>query len=155
MDREENRIIDPVTGGAKGQKLARFDLIPPVAMIALAEHFGRGASKYTDRNWELGYKWSLHFAALQRHSWLWWSGEDDDPDGSSHLSAIMWHAACLMEVKETHPEMDDRPATHDSNEQKVKAHFEDWMLEKRQDMYRTCPDIEGRDYKTPQRDRDA
>lgn len=46
-DETEHRVVNPVTGGAKGQKLARFDLIPPDALWALAEHFGKGATKYT------------------------------------------------------------------------------------------------------------
>jgi hypothetical protein len=59
MDRdvEEKMHVDPVTGGVKGQKLARFDLIPVNPLWELAEHFGRGAQKYADRNFERGYDW--------------------------------------------------------------------------------------------------
>lgn len=35
------------TGGQKGMKDARFDLIPIGALRQLAEHYGRGAAKYT------------------------------------------------------------------------------------------------------------
>lgn len=43
----EIRTIDPITGGEKGMKLARFSLIPPDFLLALAEHYGKGARKYT------------------------------------------------------------------------------------------------------------
>lgn len=106
----EVRVINSETGAEKGSKLARFDLIPPKAIWALAEHFGRGARKYADRNWERGINYSLNYAATQRHLHQWWSGEDvDEETGSSHLIAAMWHMAALFTYLETHPELDDRP----------------------------------------------
>jgi hypothetical protein len=44
---KEERIVDPKTGAEKGMKLARFSLIPPGFVWALAEHYGKGAKKYT------------------------------------------------------------------------------------------------------------
>lgn len=112
MDRSEQRYVDPVTGAEKGRKLARFDLIPAGPLVALAEQYGRGATKYADRNWERGHPWGITFAAMNRHLWLWWQGEDIDPEsGGHHLDAVMWHAFALREFAETHPEMDDRPRT--------------------------------------------
>ena len=264
MDRNETIQVDATTGGKKAGKLARFDLIPPEPLIALAEHFGRGAQKYTSygectcvniidrymhsvivdrvtknrfvnviqnlqnanvkmhvngllkilklseneeestvkekeipldtyiqegeehisylqqnmtvlsktpvdfvdelinhgilttitlqselgepfvmdvtsvldslrnvgpngftkhlngcmsqkvlvegaRNWELGYDWGKSFAAMQRHAWLFWNGEDIDPEtGSHHLTAVAWHAFAMLEWFRTHPELDDR-----------------------------------------------
>lgn len=62
------------------------------------------------RNWELGYEWSLNFAALNRHLWAFWGGEDiDEETGAPHLDAVIWHAMVLRTFMETHPEMDDRP----------------------------------------------
>lgn len=43
----EVRVTDPETGGQKGQKPARFDLIPP-AIWEVAELYGKGAAKYTE-----------------------------------------------------------------------------------------------------------
>ena len=108
---DEIRVVNETTGGAKGQKPQRFDLVPAKALWALAEHYGKGAAKYgEDRNWERGYLWSLNFASAQRHLWQWWAGEDDDAEtGSSHLIAAMWHMAALYEFRTTHPELDDRP----------------------------------------------
>lgn len=97
MSIEEVRIIDPLTGGEKGSKLARYDLIPPEFEEALAEVYGRGARKYADRNWEKGYAWGLSFAALRRHLKAWQCGETIDPEtGAYHLAQVAWHAATLF-----------------------------------------------------------
>lgn len=107
----ERRVVNATTGGAKGQKLARFDLLPADALRQVAEHYGKGAAKYEDRNWERGYDWSLSFSAMQRHAWQWWNGEDvDEETGSSHLAAVIFHALALLTFDKTHPELDDRPA---------------------------------------------
>lgn len=94
---KEIRITDEKTGGQKGSKLARFDLIPPEALWGLAEHYGRGCEKYSDRNWEKGYKWGLSVAALQRHLYQWIMGESIDPEtGGHHLIAAAWHCFALF-----------------------------------------------------------
>ena len=94
---EEVRVVDPTTGGEKGSKLARFDLIPPEATWALAEHYGKGATKYAVRNWERGYAWSLCVSALQRHLHQWLMGESYDQEtGSHHLICVAWHAFALF-----------------------------------------------------------
>lgn len=94
---DEQRITDPLTGGQKGTKLARFSLIPSEFLWALAEHFGIGASKYADRNWEKGYAWSLCADALDRHWHAWKLGEMYDPETRSHhLIAVAWHACALF-----------------------------------------------------------
>lgn len=106
----ETRVVNDVTGGAKGKKLARYDLLPPDALRQVAEHFGKGAEKYEDRNWERGYDYSLSFAALQRHAWQYWGGEDIDPEtGTHHLCAVIFHALAQLTWLQTHPELDDRP----------------------------------------------
>lgn len=106
----ETRVVNNVTGGEKGTKLARFDLLPVRSLTAAAEQFGRGAFKYEDRNWERGYEWSLSYAALMRHLTAWWGREDNDPEfGTSHLDAVLFHAMAMREFIATHPEMDDRP----------------------------------------------
>lgn len=93
----ETRIVDPLTGGEKGQKLQRFDLIPNEFEVALATHYGRGATKYADRNWERGYRWSLSVGALRRHLAAWLDGESIDREtGSNHLIAAAWHCVALF-----------------------------------------------------------
>lgn len=107
---EEVRVVNASTGGEKGQKLARFDLIPVGPLWQVAELYGQGATKYEDRNWEKGYDWSLSYAALMRHATLFWGGEDADPkDGNSHLASVVFHALALMDYIVNHPELDDRP----------------------------------------------
>ena len=103
--------VNPETGARKGIKLAAFSLIPPQALRALAEHFGKGALKYDKNNWTLGYDWSLSYDALCRHLTLWWEGEDNDPEfEANHLVAVMWHAVVLFTfaTKEKYARFDDR-----------------------------------------------
>jgi len=105
----ERIVTDPVTGGKKGTKLARFDLIPPQATWHEAEVYGYGATKYEDHNWLKGYKWSLSYAALQRHLHAFWAGEYLDPEsGLPHLAHVKWHCNTLMTFKERDLGTDDR-----------------------------------------------
>lgn len=97
------------TGGEKGTKDERFDLIPISALTQLARHYGAGARKYDDNQWRKGYEWSKSYAALQRHLTAWWGGEDTDAEtGSSHVTAVAWHAFALLTFIEEHPDFDDR-----------------------------------------------
>lgn len=125
------------TGGQKGVKLQRFDLIPVEPLRLLAEHFGKGARKYDEHQWRSGYEWSKSYSALMRHLTEFWLGNDydvcsNDPDGCSmvtaagddfepleddtcynhtgshHMTAVAWHSFVLMEFTQTHPGHDDR-----------------------------------------------
>lgn len=105
----EQRMTDATTGGQKGIKLARFDLVPARALWALAEVYGKGAVKYEDDNWRRGYPWRWSFGALMRHAWAWFRGEDNDPEsGLPHLAHAAWHCFTLMEFGRLHPDKDDR-----------------------------------------------
>lgn len=98
------------TGGQKGTKPARYDLIPAQPLETLARLYGRGAEKYDDHNWRKGYDWSLSFAALQRHAWQFWNGEDNDAEtGLPHMASVAFHALALIEFMETHRDFDNRP----------------------------------------------
>ncbi|AXH46895.1 DUF5664 domain-containing protein [Mycobacterium phage Aminay] len=102
------------TGGQKAGNLERYDLIPAEPLRRLAEHYGRGALKYADDNWRKGYDWRLSFAALNRHLWQFWAGEDIDAEtGTPHIIAVAWHAFTLAEFAEIHPEFDTRLTTLD------------------------------------------
>lgn len=108
----EIRITDPNTGGMKGTKPARFGLIPPQELWDLAEHYGKGARKYADYNWQKGYGWHLAYDAMMRHAWAFWGGEDIDPEtGSHHMIAAAWHCLTLTWFSRNHPDGDDRPPT--------------------------------------------
>lgn len=105
----EVRVTNPITGGEKGSKIERFDLIPVYPLTVLAKHYGLGALKYDSNQWRKGYEYSLSYAALQRHLTAWWNGEDLDPEfGDSHLAAVAWHAFTLLQFEKDFPEMDDR-----------------------------------------------
>lgn len=98
------------TGGAKGVKLERYDLIPVGPLRQVARHYGEGSKKYPDRNWERGYEWSKSYAAMQRHLNAFWEGEDlDQETNSPHLAAVVFHCLALMEFATTCPSFDDRP----------------------------------------------
>lgn len=97
------------TGGQKGTKLERFDLLPVGALTTLARHYGVGALKYDDNQWRKGYEWSKSYAAMQRHLTEFWGGQDIDPEtGSPHMAAVAWHAFTLLTFMEDFPEYDDR-----------------------------------------------
>jgi len=90
----------------------RMELVPPSLITAVGTILTFGAKKYAPRNWEKGIAWGRVFGALMRHLWLWWAGENFDPE--THQSHL-WHAACcitfLIEYETTHEELDDRPSS--------------------------------------------
>ena len=120
LNADEVRTVSK-TGGEKGDKLERYDLIPVGPLREVARLYGMGARKYADRNWERGYPWHLSYAAMMRHLNAFWDGQINDehtptcPDdcvehtGMPHLAAAIFHAMALLEFTVTHPEYDDRP----------------------------------------------
>ena len=97
------------TGGEKGTKDERYDHIPVEALATVARHYGVGAKKYAAHNWRKGYEWSKSYAALQRHTQAFWSGEDiDEETGSPHMAAVAFHALALLTYMQEHPDFDDR-----------------------------------------------
>lgn len=125
------------TGGQKGVKEARYDLIPAGPEHELAVLFGRGARKYEDHQWRSGYEWSKSIAAISRHFNEFKQGRDYDVcsndlsgcshvdvhgnafvppawdtcynhTGAHHMTAVAWHSFVLLEFKDTHPDHDDR-----------------------------------------------
>lgn len=97
------------TGGEKGVKPERYDLIPVEAMALVAQLYGKGAEKYEAHNWRRGYEWSKSYQALQRHVTAFWGGEDLDPEMQlPHLASVIFHALTLMTFMEEQPQFDDR-----------------------------------------------
>ena len=120
----EVRVTDPTTGGQKGSKPQRFDLIPAEVLWELASIYGHGSSKYADRNWEKGYKWGLSFASLMRHAWKFWWGEEIDPEsGHPHMGHAMWHCAALLWFSRHRRELDDRPTGNEA----LGKEYQRWM----------------------------
>jgi hypothetical protein len=93
----EHRVVDPVTGGEKGQKPEQMSLIPIEALREVSRVYAYGAEKYSRDNWRKGYQWHLSYDAFQRHAMLFWSGEDTDLEsGLSHLAHAAFHLLTLM-----------------------------------------------------------
>ena len=105
----EIRITDPKTGGQKGQKDERFDLMPFDALEEVARVYGTGAKKYADDNWLKGYSWRLSAGALLRHVGRFMLGEDYDREsGHLHLAHAAWHCMTLITFKMRALGTDDR-----------------------------------------------
>lgn len=105
----EQRIVDPKTGGEKGRKPERYDLLPYEALDEVARVYGMGAEKYEDWNWAKGYAWSLSLGALQRHVAAFAQGEDADPEsGYSHLAHAAFHCLALITFQQHDLGTDDR-----------------------------------------------
>lgn len=95
----------------------RFDLIPAQALEEVARVFTIGAEKYEDRNWEKGMKWGRVFAAIMRHLWAYWRGEENDPeDGIPHPAHAAWGCLVLLEYARINKEKDDRPMRKEKKE---------------------------------------
>lgn len=81
----------------KDEGKLRLDLIPVDAMEELSKVYAFGAQKYAEHSWESGMKLSRVYAALLRHLFAWWRGEDTDPEsGLSHLAHVTWNAVALL-----------------------------------------------------------
>lgn len=87
------------TGGQKGVKLERHSLIPVLPLRLLAEHYGKGAKKYSDHQWRAGIGWDFLFDAEQRHMLTFWDGEDFDV--CPLVDGVYTGMGCITEHPET------------------------------------------------------
>jgi len=105
----EVRVVDPVTGGAKGSKPERLDQLPACALLEVGRVAGYGLDKYGQGNAAKGYAYSLSLAALWRHVLAWQDGEDRDPEtGRHHLAHAAWHCLTLIAFQVRGVGTDDR-----------------------------------------------
>lgn len=102
--------IDLKKEGAKYDKgKLRYDLIPADALDELARVYTIGSEKYDDNNWRLGMKWGKVFAAVMRHMWAFWGGEELDPeDGIAHTIHAAWGCFTLFNYSRIQKRFDDR-----------------------------------------------
>ena len=110
----------------------RYDLLPPEALEELIRVYTLGAEKYNDRNWEKGMDYGRIFAAIQRHLWEFWKGEDRDEESNLlHLAHAAWGCMSLLTYKIRNIGTDDRKLTEES---KIDNHTEKLprLLEKRE-----------------------
>ena len=91
----------------------RYDLLPADALELVIKLYGDGAKKYGERNWEKGLGYGQVFAAMMRHAWAWFRGQDydSDPVGSSqhHMASVAWCALTLLAYHLRKTGTDDRP----------------------------------------------
>ena len=91
----------------------RHDLVPSYAQEQYAKVMTFGSTKYAERNWEKGMKWSKVLASLERHLQAIKRGEDYDPETLLlHSAHIMCNAAFITEYYKIYPEGDDRPHSY-------------------------------------------
>lgn len=87
----------------------QMGLIPPRALVDVAEVYTMGANKYAAHNWTKGMKWSRVYDAVQRHLNAFWAGENLDQESQlCHLAHAAWGCLTLLEFRRLHPELDDR-----------------------------------------------
>lgn len=86
------------TGSCRDSRVGkgRFDLISPIALKRLAQHYENGALKYGDRNWEKGQPLSRYIDSLIRHAYCLLEGQRDE----DHASAIAWNAMAYVHTEE-------------------------------------------------------
>lgn len=71
---------------------SRPDLVPGCVMLRVGQHFGMGAEKYGERNFEKGIPSSRTLASLCRHVEQYKAGDESE----DHLAAIVANAVFLM-----------------------------------------------------------
>lgn len=106
---DEVRVTDPKTGGQKGSKPERFELLNWAFFAELARVADFGARKYADHNWLKGYAWSLNIGAAFRHLVRFVLGESYDPESRCHhLAHLAWHCMALYTFERRGLGTDDR-----------------------------------------------
>jgi len=73
----------------------RFDLISPIALLRIAQHFENGAEKYGDRNWEKGQPLSRYLDSAIRHIYAFLGGSRDE----DHLAAASWNTMAAIHTE--------------------------------------------------------
>lgn len=101
-----------MSGTKNDQAKPIMALIPAGPLVELAKVYTMGAKKYAPYNWAQGFDFSRVYSAMQRHSNLWWDGEEiDQTDGQHHLDSVAWGAFTLRHFMldyEKYKTFDDR-----------------------------------------------
>lgn len=94
-----------------GLKKPPISLVPPSAIIHLANAFKEGARKYGPYNWRTKQVQTLIYCdAIMRHLLAYIDGEDiDQESGKHHLDGVLASAAILIDATETGNLIDNRP----------------------------------------------
>jgi hypothetical protein len=92
--REQYSPSSAVREPEKGK--GRYDLISPIALHRLAQHYENGTARYADRNWEKGIPLSRCLSSAARHLNKLIAGMDDE----DHAAAVCWNIFAYMHIKE-------------------------------------------------------
>ena len=84
----------------------RFDLLPMCVLLRLAQHYEKGALKYSDRNWEKGIPAHSFADSAFRHLVKYMDGQNDE----DHLIAAIWNLCGLAWTEEKRPDLIDIPS---------------------------------------------
>jgi len=72
----------------------RFDLLPWLAIMRVAQRAELGAALYGEDNWRHGLPPARFFSSAVRHLAQWRLGQTDE----DHLAAAAWNLLALIEV---------------------------------------------------------
>ena len=75
------------------------------AMLEVSIHYGEGAKKYTERNWEKGIYLSRYVDSMTRHYFKALRGDTDE----AHHRAFMWNLLGALWTHSNKPAMNDLP----------------------------------------------
>ncbi len=73
----------------------RYDLLPPRAILEVAQRFEMGADSYGDRNWEKGQPLSAYLDSGIRHAFNVLEGKTDE----NHAAAAAWNMLAFLETR--------------------------------------------------------
>lgn len=107
----EAKTTDTNPKDLEGNKKTPISLVPPSAIIYLAEGFREGAQKYGPYNWRKKKVQTMIYAdATLRHLLAYIDGANIDPEsGKPHLAGAIASLAVLIDATETGNLVDNRP----------------------------------------------
>jgi hypothetical protein len=97
--KDDGGVRDVTAAGGERESAigkGRFDLLPPTALLRLAQHYENGARKYAPRNWEKGLPLSRFIDSAFRHLVQFMDGDREE----DHLAAVLWNIAGYIQTEE-------------------------------------------------------
>ena len=101
-DRPEQQVepATPAQGTKADTGKLPLELLPTRPLEAIARVLAFGARKYAANNWRKGISYGRVYAAVIRHCWAWWRGENIDHDsGEHHLACAACELLFLLEYE--------------------------------------------------------
>lgn len=98
--------MDSKTGAVRSSDADqyRFDLIHPIALMALARLYAEGAEKYGDMNCERGFPINDLWNHVMLHKSRWDSGDRSEP----HLARMLWGTLMMVVSEVLWPELNTK-----------------------------------------------